>query len=71
MSDYTAMPKCGLNKLAVVVLFSAVSATSALAGGGNKIACGKAGPQAPRDITSMAGGNAVTFAVAPLLWLHQ
>ena len=38
---------------------------TALAGGGNKIACAKAGPQAPRDVTRSAGGNAVTFAKAP------
>lgn len=35
------------------------------AGSGNKIACDKAGPQAPRDITSLEGTNATTFAKAP------
>lgn len=37
----------------------------AMAGGGNKMACDNAGPQAPRDITSTEGTNAVSFAVAP------
>lgn len=42
-----------------------LSMPPAMAAGGNKIACEKAGPQAPRDITSPEGGNATKFAKAP------
>ena len=37
----------------------------ASAGGGNKVACDKAGPQAPRDIASTTGSNALSFELAP------
>ena len=33
--------------------------------GGSKVACDKAGPQAPRDIDSVAGSNTTHFDVAP------
>lgn len=33
--------------------------------GGSKIACEAAGPQAPRDITKLAGSNAISFTKAP------
>lgn len=35
------------------------------AGNASKIACVKAGPQAPRDITSLAGSNSIAIAKAP------
>ncbi len=42
-----------------------VSPQAAWAGNANKISCVKAGPQAPRDITSLTGSNAIAFAKAP------
>ena len=42
-----------------------VTPNAAVAGSANKVACVKAGPQAPRDITKLAGSNAITFAKAP------
>ena len=47
------------------MVFVATVMTPAIAGGGNKMACAKAGPQAPRDITKLTGSNAVSFGVAP------
>ena len=42
-----------------------VAASPASAEGGNKMSCAKAGPQAPRDVTKIAGSNAIKFAKAP------
>jgi hypothetical protein len=44
---------------------AAVATSPAPAGGGNEIPCDQAGPQAPRDVTSTAGANPVSFALAP------
>ncbi|MCP4935370.1 MAG: cadmium carbonic anhydrase [bacterium] len=60
-----AVCRTRLYKTAIVTLFSCLFATSVPAGGANKIVCEKAGPQAPRDISSTAGSNSVKFAVAP------
>ena len=54
---------------ATVLLFSCalivlLTSQAAWAGGG-KVACAKAGPQAPRDITKHMGSNAMSFAKAP------
>lgn len=44
---------------------AAIVAVPALAATGNTIPCGTAGPQAPRDVTSMSGSNPRSFSVAP------
>ncbi|MGI9475394.1 MAG: delta-class carbonic anhydrase [Hyphomicrobiaceae bacterium] len=62
------MTYCKVEKLMTGVLSTVcvmLLAASALAGGGNKMSCVKAGPQAPRDITKLVGGNSVSFALAP------
>lgn len=42
-----------------------VAASPVAWAGGSKIACDAAGPQAPRDVTKLAGSNAIKFAKAP------
>lgn len=56
------------HRLAALTAAAAVTAmlgAPAFAGSGNKMACDTAGPQSPRDITSTAGSNPVSFEVAP------
>jgi hypothetical protein len=51
--------------LTLAAVIVSILASPALAASGDKIPCDQAGPQAPRDITSMTGSNAMSFAVAP------
>jgi len=56
---------CHLARVVAGAAMTTILAAPAMAGGGSKISCDDAGPQAPRDITSVTGSNPVSFGVAP------